>query len=169
MQESIYDERQKSMQFELNQQIDEINQIKQAEVESLKGKYAELFNEKAQELENLRQNYDTSEQKNQQQSRTISDMEFKMQELSTLLDKKQKCHHREFERNYAQMETEIEILKVISNQSQAELKIMEKKFAQIQAKFSHNSDDSGLQNSSSSLENSQENHSKKRRGKKKRR
>ncbi len=47
----------RNMQIHLNHQIDEINQTKEVEMESLKSRYADLFDEKAHELQSLRTDY----------------------------------------------------------------------------------------------------------------
>ena len=117
MQESINENKIRDIQINLNHQIDEINQTKEVEMESLKSRYADLFNEKAQESEILRSEFGDSQVKIQQQSRTISDLEFKEKELNDLLSKKQKCHHKEFDRTYSELESEIEFLREISPSS----------------------------------------------------
>ena len=74
MQESIYESRMKDMQRSLDLQIDEINQNKDKEVETIKSQYINLFHEKAEELLTLRSDYQTVVKKTEQQSRTISDL-----------------------------------------------------------------------------------------------
>ena len=56
-QESINENKMRDMQINLNHQIDEINQTKEVEMESVKSRYAELFDEKAHELQSLRADY----------------------------------------------------------------------------------------------------------------
>ena len=56
-QESINESKMRDMQVNLNHQIDEINQTKEVEMESVKSRYAELFDEKAHELQSLRADY----------------------------------------------------------------------------------------------------------------
>ena len=187
MQESIYESKMKDMQMELNQQIDAINQIKESEMESLKIQYANLFDEKAQESARLKMEYDQSLRKLEQQSRNISDLEFKEKELNALLSKKQACHHREFDKTYKDMENEIDFLRELSRKSETELAslitqfkaLQSKTLKQLQFKDDHEDQDSGfLHNSSSStsqdasiestISESVRNHpTKKRRGKKK--
>ena len=168
MQESIYDQKMKDMQIELNHHIDEINQSKEVEMNDLKGRYSDLFHEKAEELQTLRSDLEASERKIQQQSRAISDLEFKEKELNALLSKKMKCHHLEFDRTYKEMENEIDFLRQLSLKSESELKCMEEKFAQFKLQVWHSvkncnkiksveeieetnsNEDSGLHNSSSS-------------------
>ena len=184
MQESIYDSKMKDMQMELNVQIDAINQIKESEMESLKGKYADLFDEKAQELQSLRGEYEKSGLKIEQQSRQISDLQFKEQELNTLLSKKQACHHREFDKTWKDMENEIDFLRQVSRKSEMELNALVNQFKELQKKTLSKSvtqdSDSGFLNNSSTSSTSQDasvtstesvknhnHHPKKKRGKKK--
>lgn len=164
MQESIYDQKMSDIQIQLNQQIDEINSSKESEVESIKGKYAQLFSEKATEMEALRADYESLERKNQQQSRSISDLEFREKELNALLAKKQKCHHLEFDKNFQDLQSEIEFLKELSKQSEMELHSTQRQFAQFQQRIRQKvfnsksicSEDSGCLQHSSSSTTSQE-------------
>ena len=135
MQESINENKIRDIQINLNHQIDEINQTKEVEMESLKSRYADLFNEKAQESEILRSEFGDSQVKIQQQSRTISDLEFKEKELNDLLSKKQKCHHKEFDRTHSELQSEIEFLREISMKSETELRLLETKFAEFKDKM----------------------------------
>ena len=135
MQESINENKIRDIQINLNHQIDEINQTKEVEMESLKSRYADLFNEKAQESEILRSEFGDSQVKIQQQSRTISDLEFKEKELNDLLSKKQKCHHKEFDRTHSELQSEIEFLREISMKSETELRLLETKFAEFKDKL----------------------------------
>ena len=187
MQESIYESKMKDMQMELNQQIDAINQIKESEMESLKIQYANLFDEKAQESARLKMEYDQSLRKLEQQSRNISDLEFKEKELNALLSKKQACHHREFDKTYKDMENEIDFLRELSRKSETELASLINQFKALQSKtlkqlqfkddredqdsgFLHNSSSSTSQDASieSATTESARNHpTKKRRGRKK--
>ena len=61
-------------------------------------------------------------------------MEFKEKELNDLLSKKQKCHHKEFNRRHSELESEIEFLREISMKSVTELRLLETKFAEFQEK-----------------------------------
>merc|ERR1712061_257044 len=123
----------KEMQMELDQHIDQLNQSKEQEMESLKTTYAELFNEKAHELQSLRTDHDTSQRKIEQQNRTISDLEYKEKELNSLLSKKQGCHHREFEKTFHEMEKEMINLKQASQASETELNSLRDNFKRFQA------------------------------------
>ena len=87
----------------------------------IKSQYANLFHEKAEEILTLRSDYENVIKKTEQQSRTISDLEYKEKELNTLLSKKQSCHHKEFERTFQEMQTEIKILQDMTQQSENEL------------------------------------------------
>ena len=69
----------------------------------------------------LRSDYESVIKKTEQQSRTISDLEYKEKELNTLLSKKQSCHHKEFEQTFQEMQTEIKILQDMTQQSENEL------------------------------------------------
>ena len=71
----------------------------------------------------------------QQQSRTISDLQFKEKELNELLSKKQNCHHKEFERTHSELLSEIEFLREISIKSETELRLLENKFAEFKVKI----------------------------------
>ena len=114
MQESLNNKKMNDMQLELNRQIDEINITKESEMEVIKNKYAELFHEKAQELQTLRSDFEQNELKINQQSRTISDLEFREQELNNLLSKKQQCHHKEFEKTQKEYQSELDFMREIS-------------------------------------------------------
>jgi len=185
-QESINESKMRDVQINLNLQIDEINQTKEVEMESLKSRYADLFDEKAHELQSLRADYSQCQVKIQQQSRTISDLQFKEKELNDLLSKKQNCHHKEFERTQNELLSEIEFLREISIKSETELRLIENKFAEFKEKIvqklksTHSEisgDDSGIFSKSSNnhdtssesltVQNSQP--IKRKRGKKKRR
>jgi len=133
-QESINESKMRDMQINLNHQIDQINQIKEVEMESLKSRYADLFDEKAHELQSLRTDHAQCQVKVQQQSRTISDLQFKEKELNELLSKKQNCHHKEFERTHGELLSEIEFLREISIKSETELRLLENKFAEFKGK-----------------------------------
>ena len=87
----------------------------------IKSQYANLFHEKAEEILTLRSDYESVIKKTEQQSRTISDLEYKEKELNTLLSKKQSCHHKEFEQTFQEMQTEIKILQDMTQQSENEL------------------------------------------------
>ena len=170
---------------------DAINQSKELDMVNLKSTYVNLFDEKAQELQNLRVEYEKSLRKIDQQNRSISDLEFKEKELNQLLSKKQACHHREFEKTYSDMQNEIDFLREVSKKSETELMNLVAQFKELQLKAfkqlklqennaekvqENNSEDSGLHNSSStsqdasieSTEPVRQNAPKKRRGKKKR-
>ena len=71
----------------------------------------------------------------QQQSRTISDLQFKEKELNELLSKKQNCHHKEFERTHSELLSEIEFLREISIKSETELRLLESKFAEFSSTY----------------------------------
>ena len=71
----------------------------------------------------------------QQQSRTISDLEFKEKELNDLLSKKQKCHHKEFDRTNSELQSEIEFFREISMKSEKELRLLENRFAEFKGKI----------------------------------
>ena len=135
MQESIYNQKMTDMQMELNHQIDEINTSKESEVDSVKSRYAELFHEKAEELQTLRADSESNVLKINQQSRTISDLQFNESELNALLSKKQSCHHKEFEKSYTELQSEMEFLREISIKSEKELQSLREKFAQFQSKM----------------------------------
>lgn len=128
MQESIMEE----MQVNLSRQIDEINVQKEAEIQAVKDNFSSLFNEKAQELESLRQAHDQARAKIDSQSRIISDLEFREKELSDLLDKKQSCHHREFDKTYDTMVAEMQMLHLKTAKSEAELTNLRALFHDLQ-------------------------------------
>lgn len=131
MQESIYESRMKDMQRSLDLQIDEINQNKDKEVETIKSQYINLFHEKAEELLTLRSDYQNVVKKTEQQSRTISDLEYKEEELNTLLSKKQACHHREFESTFHEMQSEMKKLQDLTQKSEIELTQLRLKFQDL--------------------------------------
>ena len=134
MQESVYESRIKDMQRSLDTQIEDIDQNKVKEMDVIKSQYANLFHEKAEEILTLRSDYESVIKKTEQQSRTISDLEYKEKELNTLLSKKQSCHHKEFEQTFQEMQTEIKILQDMTQQSEHELMQLRsqvKKFREI--------------------------------------
>ena len=150
MQESIYESRIKDMQRSLDTQIEDIDQNKVKEMDVIKSQYANLFHEKAEEILTLRSDYENVIKKTEQQSRTISDLEYKEKELNTLLSKKQSCHHKEFERTFDEMQTEIKILQDMTQQSENELMQLRsqvKNFREIdftkKFKISNNGDNGG--------------------------
>ena len=110
-----------------------------------------------------------------------------MQLFNDLLSKKQKCHHKEFDRTHNELLSEVEFFREISMKSETELKLLEKKFLEFQEKVMQklkstahseiSEEDSGIHSKSPNQDTSSEsilvqNHSqpsKRKRGKKKRR
>ena len=146
MQESIYESRIKEMQRDLDKQIDEIYQNKEKEVENVQSRYANLFHEKAEELLALRNDYENSVKKIEQQSRTISDLEYKEKELSTLLSKKQACHHREYDKTFQELQKEMKNLQDITAASELELKTLRLQFQSLSKTSSSNMNNGKLEN-----------------------
>ena len=119
----------------------------------IKSQYANLFHEKAEEILTLRSDYENVIKKTEQQSRTISDLEYKEKELNTLLSKKQSCHHKEFERTFQEMQTEIKILQDMTQQSENELVQLRSQVKNITENNTKNGEETVTDNDNFCIEN----------------
>ena len=84
---SEYETKIRSMQLELDSRIDELDVTKKDDVEKVKNHYFELFHEKAAELNNVRTELEVCENSLKSYKAKCSDLEYREQELSDLVDR----------------------------------------------------------------------------------
>lgn len=84
---SEYEAKIRSMQLELDSRIDELDVTKKVDVEKVKNHYFELFHEKAAELNSVRTELESCESSLKSYKAKCSDLEYREQELSDLVDK----------------------------------------------------------------------------------
>jgi hypothetical protein len=75
------------MQLELDSRIDELDVTKKDDVEKVKNHYFELFHEKASEVSSVRTELEACEENLESYKAKCSDLEYREQELSDLVDK----------------------------------------------------------------------------------
>lgn len=84
---SEYEVKIRTMQLELDSRIDELDVTKKVDVEKVKNHYFELFHEKAAELNTVRTELEASELTLKSLKARCSDLEYREQELSDLVDR----------------------------------------------------------------------------------
>jgi len=84
---SEYEAKIRSMQLELDSRIDELDVTKKVDVEKVKNHYFELFHEKAAELNSVRTDLESCESSLKSYKTKCSDLEYREQELSDLVDR----------------------------------------------------------------------------------
>jgi len=126
---SFYESQIRSMQIEVEHRLDEINLTRVEEDGKVRDQYALLFNEKAAELMEVRQELEGVQEELSTSERTISDLEYREVELSAKLDKlKQGPDSAAFIN-----QTEHKLEEYVSN-----TKLLQVKFDKIRQEFSEN-------------------------------
>lgn len=135
VQASLYESRISGMQAELDKRLDEITSSKDIDVQGVKRHYADMFHEKAQELQQLRQEQDDSLKELSETKRRLKDFEYREEELHTMLARKQACHDDELQKTTQEVMDKMADVQSHASRVEQELDLVRQRYLSLQSSY----------------------------------
>ena len=135
MQASFYEDKIECMQREMNDRLEEMSVSQVGDAESVRVKYVDLFDEKANELHELRKTYEKQNIKLQEVEQRLADQELMEQENKEKMKKSQKCHNEELSNSLNAVQGEITTLQTGTSEMEQELQSLRKRYDDLQLSY----------------------------------
>jgi hypothetical protein len=135
MQASFYEDKIESMQREMNDRLEEMSVSQEGDAEDVRIKYCDLFDEKANELHDLRKEYEKQGINLQEVEQRLADQELMEHENKEKMEKSQKCHNEDLDKSLNSVQTEISYLHSGTTEMEQELQSLRKRYDNLQLSY----------------------------------
>ena len=135
MQASFYEDKIETMQREMNDRLEEMSVSQAGDAESVRMRYCDLFDEKANELHELRKEYEKQKVKLQEVEQRLADQEMMELENREKMRKSQKCHNEELDHSLDVVQEELTTLRNGTTEMEQELQSLRKRYDDLQLSY----------------------------------
>ena len=135
MQASFYEDKIETMQREMNDRLEEISVSQAGDAENVRIRYCDLFDEKANELHELRKDYEQQKIKLQEVEQRLADQEMMEQEDREKMKQSQKCHNEELDHSLDVVQEELTTLRNGTTEMEQELQSLRKRYDDLQLSY----------------------------------
>lgn len=129
---SFYESKMNQMQHELDQRLDEITNSKNVDVEGVKQRYIQLFQEKAEEIHSIREKYETSVSELNESRHRCADLEFRERELQDLVSKTRSSYEEKYRDSIEEVRVEMSHLQSYTSKVETQLGMLQSAYERLQ-------------------------------------
>ncbi|XP_059099326.1 CAP-Gly domain-containing linker protein 1-like [Tigriopus californicus] len=139
-QTTLYESQIDSMQNELSLRLEELDENRDQELDKVKQRYIDLFDEKAEELHTVKEQLSKSTKELNEAKRLITDLEFREVELQDLLSKARSQMDDKYQATNEEVQREISSLKLYTIEVETELEHLKAQYEGLQSSYKQSVD-----------------------------